>query len=586
MASVSESDPLVEQDSEDDLDWEEARLLSLTPLSLQTAFGVIHKSRIPDPVQRGRTFEQAITNLVEWWSSTYFEVVPEGHIKNRTYDNVQAKLAKLSFPPTGPDAILDIEDIENIFGNEPERIRSPKSLMKHALMTNGSRDTSAQLFTALCRGLGVPARLVVSLQSVPWQTHIGKPKPAYSRKPKGDKGKGKAKESENGENFGDNENSTTASFSRSGSEAPSRSSLFAGDGQRLDGTPVPKSEKAKGKEKAKPVITLRKTKSKGRVLCSGAGSSTAGPSKLAAPDPRTTPPVFWTEVFSRPDGRWIPVDPIRAIVNKRKAFDPTPTSALPPVHSSLFPQAYAAAIDRRTTASNTSRSVRQENRMVYVMAFEEDGYARDVTRRYAKEYSAKIAKMQGGSSTIGGGGAARLAWWEAVHRDDVEDEELDAAQMTEGMPTTISGFKDHPIYALARHLKQNQVIHPPDTSEIGKFRGEAVYPRSAVVPLKTAENWMRSEGRMISEGQQPLKMVKIRAGTINRMRELEVMKDELKEAGDPGGLAETMQGLYARNQTEPYLPDPVIDGKVPKNNFGNIDLYVPSMLPRGAVHVP
>jgi xeroderma pigmentosum group C-complementing protein len=30
-------------------------------------------------------------------------------------------------------------------------------------------------------------------------------------------------------------------------------------------------------------------------------------------------------------------------------------------------------------------------------------------------------------------------------RDDIEDEELAAAQMQEGMPTTIAGFKDHPL---------------------------------------------------------------------------------------------------------------------------------------------
>ena len=29
-----------------------------------------------------------------------------------------------------------------------------------------------------------------------------------------------------------------------------------------------------------------------------------------------------------------------------------------------------------------------------------------------------------------------------------------------------------------------------------------------------------------------------------------------------------------------------VQGKIPKNNFGNIDLYVPSMLPEGAVHIP
>ena len=48
--------------------------------------------------------------------------------------------------------------------------------------------------------------------------------------------------------------------------------------------------------------------------------------------------------------------------------------------------------------------------MVYVLAFEEDGYARDVTRRYAKDYSAKTAKIQGGSRT----GTKRQAWWERV----------------------------------------------------------------------------------------------------------------------------------------------------------------------------
>ena len=51
--------------------------------------------------------------------------------------------------------------------------------------------------------------------------------------------------------------------------------------------------------------------------------------------------------------------------------------------------------------------------MVYVMAFEEDGYARDVTRRYAREYGSKVAKVQGGSAS-GGGGKARYAWWSRV----------------------------------------------------------------------------------------------------------------------------------------------------------------------------
>jgi len=101
-------------------------------------------------------------------------------------------------------------------------------------------------------------------------------------------------------------------------------------------------------------------------------------------DPLTTPPVFWTEVFSRPDGRWIPVDPIRAIVNKRKVFDPTPVGTW-------------------------SRPAVIDNRMMYVLGVEEDGYMRDVTPRYARQYSAKVAKAQSG-------GKGRREWWTQVTR--------------------------------------------------------------------------------------------------------------------------------------------------------------------------
>ena len=129
----------------------------------------------------------------------------------------------------------------------------------------------------------------------------------------------------------------------------------------------------------------------------------------ATPDPLTTSPVFWTEVFSRPDARWFPIDPIRGHINDRKVFDPSPSNinANPSVQrgSTTYPHRYG-----RTTGTKV------ENRMVYVLAFEEDGYARDVTRRYAREYSAKVAKVQGGSSApnIGGGGKGRQAWWSSV----------------------------------------------------------------------------------------------------------------------------------------------------------------------------
>ncbi|THH01924.1 hypothetical protein EW026_g851 [Hermanssonia centrifuga] len=537
-----------------------ARLMSLTPLTIQNAFSVIHKSRIPEAVRRGRMFESALNQLADWWYKT-FTVEPTGHIRNRTYTEVQEVLAARS-DLKGKRRAKDEDEGED----EEEVIRSEKSLMKHALMRRGSRDTSAQLFTALCRALGLPARLVVSLQSVPWQAGVGKPKP--SAKKKGDK-KGKAKATQDEENEDDDmemeEITVPSSPALSGKEKATELETFPGGGRRLDGSNTPSADKGKGKQKAAPVITLRK--SRGQKL----GSATKKPVKRErTPDPTETAPVFWTEVFSRADARWLPVDPIRNIVNKRKAFDP----------DSKF---------------STLPGTRVENRMVYVVALEEDGYARDVTPRYATEYGAKVSKMRQG-------GKGKREWWERVmamvqrpyrlNRDDLEDEELHINQITEQMPTTMSGFKDHPLYVLARHLKRDEVIHPP--VELGKFRGEPVYPRSSVVPLKTAENWMR-QGRKVREGCQPMKWVKQRAVTVNKQRAVEMaMTDHENQMSASGGdqgegfssEKDVMQGLYACIQTEIYKPEPVINGKVPKNDFGNIDLYVPSMLPAGAVYIP
>lgn len=116
-------------------------------------------------------------------------------------------------------------------------------------------------------------------------------------------------------------------------------------------------------------------------------------------------------------------------------------------------------------------------------------------------------------------------------------------------------------YALARHLRQNETIHP--LVELGKFRGESVYSRSAVTPLKASENWMRS-GRKIREGCQAMKWVKQRASTVNRRREIEMTlereREERERAGQSNsgvGEEEVLQGLYAESQTELYVPQPI-----------------------------
>ena len=44
--------------------------------------------------------------------------------------------------------------------------------------------------------------------------------------------------------------------------------------------------------------------------------------------------------------------------------------------------------------------------------------------------------------------------------------------------------------------------------------------------------------------------------------------------------------LFGRWQTEVYVPPPAKDGKVPRNEYGNVELFKPWMLPKGTVHIP
>lgn len=61
-------------------------------------------------------------------------------------------------------------------GANGERLRSINSLMKRAVLQNGSRDVSAILFVSLCRACGLGTRLVVNLQAVPWRAEKVVPK--------------------------------------------------------------------------------------------------------------------------------------------------------------------------------------------------------------------------------------------------------------------------------------------------------------------------------------------------------------------------------------------------------------------------
>lgn len=277
-----------------------------------------------------------------------------------------------------------------------------------------------------------------------------------------------------------------------------------------------------------------------------------GPKKMKAF--HTPYPVYWVEAYNSAHQKWVPIDPLSTFtINAPEKLEP-PFSHM-------------------------------QNSLTYAIAFEDDYTAHDVTRRYAKAYNAKTLKFRVESTSRG------LQWWTRatkcfaratpLHRDTTEETVLARKVAAEGIPKNVQDFKNHPVYVLKRHLKHNEVIHPPDV--VGKVnvgssmnpRMEPIYRRQNVHTVRSADKWYRM-GRDVLPGEQPLKHAKPKKGRLPSIGPDDVAEDQGEEVG---------AALYAEFQTEVYVPPPVVRGRVPRNVYGNLDLYVPSMCPPGGVHI-
>lgn len=176
---------------------------------------------------------------------------------------------------------------------------------------------------------------------------------------------------------------------------------------------------------------------------------------------------------------------------------------------------------------------------------------------------------------------------EKLDRDQLEQAELSQKEAQEPMPRGVQDFKDHPYYALERHLKRHEVIHPK--REVGKVGGagkghdkqnlEIVYRRRDVVAVLSADKWYRAHGRVVKPREQPLKRVTARKKNKRGLSDDDDDNndDEEQRLGTP---------LYAITQTQLYEPQPITaDHRIPKNAYGNLDIYHAHMIPPGAAHI-
>ncbi|KAK6956999.1 hypothetical protein Daesc_002284 [Daldinia eschscholtzii] len=398
-----------------------------------------------------------------------------------------------------------------------ESSREKPDFRKAAKSLSGSRDVGAQLYCALLRSAGVEARLVCSLQPLAF-TSGG---PTLGKPPKQE---GKL--------------SIAARYAQMQQDAAKINSTES-SGEAAD--PI-RRRLGHPNAMAFQVPTMHPP--------SSSREAPSVPKRIR----ESRYPIYWVEILDEAHQKWQPVDPLVTDSFWK------PQKMEPP------------ASDR-------------ENCMTYVVAFEADGTAKDVTRRYAKAYNAKTRKMR-----IESAEATGERWWRKVLRafsrgftsdlDQIENNELTATELREPMPRNIADFKDHPIYALERHFRRNEVLTPGASASgtIGAGSNgplEKIYRRKDVQIARSREKWYRM-GREVLPNEVPVKFLPKRA-----KQKADSLDDE--EEDDPSGTVGTP--IYTFNQTVEFKHPPVINGKVPKNKFGNLDIYVPSMVPEGGAYV-
>ncbi|KAK4100507.1 Rad4-domain-containing protein [Parathielavia hyrcaniae] len=454
--------------------------------------------------------------------------------------------------------------------DDMESTLDKSDFLEAAKTMQGSRDVGAQLFCALLRSVGVEARLVCSLQPLPFVP--GAPSMPKQRK------------------------------ASTPQKQPSKAELYAAAVAKHE-TKFPEFQA--GATTPPPRQRLGHPLATAYHIPSIIAPSHPPPQPSASSTPRKirgeSPfPVYWVEVLDVAHQKWHPVDPLVTHTQYK------PRALEPPASDTL-------------------------NNLTYAIAFASDSSAVDVTRRYAKAYTSKTRKQRidnnnlPQTTTNTNTNTNNTRWYRLLltrytrpppptDLDQIERHELAAEEAREPMPRNVADFKDHPVYALERHLRRHEVLvpgaQPSGTVSAGTgararaglgagagagvgaapSRLERIYRRRDVRMARTKDKWFRL-GRVVREGEEAVKSIPRRKRRTRRG----VGSDDDDEKGDGdddqdrvGLFGDAVPGyvpLYTEEQTDAYVAQPVVGGRVPKNKFGNVEVYVPSMVPRGGVHI-
>eukprot|EP01004_Peranema_trichophorum_P008352 NODE_7103_length_810_cov_29.989811_g6498_i0.p1 GENE.NODE_7103_length_810_cov_29.989811_g6498_i0~~NODE_7103_length_810_cov_29.989811_g6498_i0.p1 ORF type:complete len:266 (+),score=67.75 NODE_7103_length_810_cov_29.989811_g6498_i0:65-799(+) len=145
----------------------------------------------------------------------------------------------------------------------------------------------------------------------------------------------------------------------------------------------------------------------------------------------------------------------------------------------------------------------------------------------------------------------------------IERKRLRCLKFNEPLPTTKAGLKNHVLFAAKSLLSKREVIHPSAKPLPTFMKGTQLYSRSDVWICDTREGWL-SRGRGIPTEETPAKLV--------------TPPPKLR-------LHQSQCQLFGLWQTHEIVAPSLINGRLPINKYGNIELLYGLSPPNGTVHI-
>uniref|UniRef100_A0A182LVG0 Rad4 beta-hairpin domain-containing protein n=1 Tax=Anopheles culicifacies TaxID=139723 RepID=A0A182LVG0_9DIPT len=292
--------------------------------------------------------------------------------------------------------------------------------------------------------------------------------------------------------------------------------------------PTPASTQSPGKKK---IVKIERFNPKTRKLLSNPVLSTDDESNSKSSSNKVN---LWIEVYAEEEKRWVSLDVTRGLLD-------------------CVPEIVQQA----------------SSPMLYVLAWNNDGTIKDVSARYCADYLTVAIKhriMQQWMDNI----LFPYSGNQRTERDIAEDRELNRILEERPLPRTVSEYKNHPYFALKRHLLKFEAIYPPDAPTLGFTSGkEPVYARECVHTLHAREVWLK-QARTVKMFETPYKIVSGRPKYDRASGQM---------------LPSQPLELFGYWQTEEYEPPTAENGIVPRNAYGNVELFKPCMLPKKTVHL-